>query len=112
MKTNLFLLLLALVAGALIGYGFHVAGAQRLLTILSGVLCTISLVAGTAVAIDGYPRSTLMMRTAAWCFFVALLVANVCFALFGAEQPVYVIADGLIFIAAAGCIYLVARSKQ
>lgn len=112
MKTNLFLLLLVLVAGALVGYAFHAAGAERLLTILTAVLSTILLAAGTAVAIEGSPRSTLMMRTAAWCFFVVLLAANVCFALFAAAKPVYVIVDGLIAVAAAGALYLVARSKQ
>lgn len=112
MKANLFLALLALLVGALIIYGFYAAGAGTLQTAVSGTLCTLFLAAGMSLSIEGFPRTTILVKTVAHGFFLLLLLLNILLTVTGIGQIAYIITNGLLTLAALTIIYLIIHSKQ
>ncbi len=112
MKANLFLATIALLAGALIGYAFYAAGAGTLQVAVSGILCTLFLVAGMSLSVEGFPRTTILVRTATLVFFFAFLLLNILLTVVHIGQSAYIIINGLLTLAAAVIVYLILRSKQ
>lgn len=111
MKLHFLMTLLSLIAGALIGYSFRVLDCSVLLSVIAGVEAGILLVFGTAVSVDGYPRSSMMLKTAALTFFVVLLSVNVLLGAFAAGQHAIIIINGLILLLAIVTLYKVASSR-
>lgn len=108
---NFFMILLALMAGALIGYGFYAAGAGRTVTIAGSVLCTLFLASGLGISVEGYPRASALAKVVSMMTFLGLLVLNVVFAWVGVGDAACIITNGLLTLISAGSIYLIVRSR-
>lgn len=112
MKVNLFLVLLALLAGTLIGYGFHASGVGMLQTMVSYVLCTLFLATGMGLSVEGYPRTTTLMKTVALGFFLLTLGLNILLIAVGTEPPACIITNGLLALITLTIVYLIVRNRQ
>ncbi|GEM_PF-2725492 len=112
MKTNFFLAVIALLIGALIVYGFCVAGAPALQTAVSGVLCTALLVVGMAISVKGEPRTTLLVKCVTLTLALLLLILNIALTGLHVGQAFYIIVNGVLTLVAATIIYLITRAKS
>ena len=111
MKTNYFLTVVALLAGALIVYGFCAAGAPLLQTTVSGVVCTAFLVVGMALSVEGQPRATLLVKSVALTLFLLLLIFNIVLTGLNVGQTPYIIVNSVLTLAAATVVYLIIRAE-
>ena len=110
MKTNYFLTVVALLAGALIVYGFCAAGAPLLQTTVSGVVCTAFLVVGMALSVERQ-RATLLVKSVALTLFLLLLILNIVLTGLNVGQTLYIIVNSVLTLAAATVVYLIIRAE-
>lgn len=112
MRINLFTLIVALVVGGLLGYGFYSMTDTKWLAILGAVLCTLLLVATMSVHLPGYPRSSVMFKTLSGILFLILLIADTIFFRITVPMSVFVITNGLITAIGATGLHLIYKSKR
>ncbi len=112
MKANVFMLVMAFLIGLLFSYGLYTMGATTLQFIGGGVLCTLALMFTIGVSIREYPRSTILFRTLAGGLFGVLLIVNLLFVWFSAEQTIFIIINGLLTVGGAIGLWQIYQSKQ
>ncbi|WP_290540536.1 hypothetical protein [Alistipes sp.] len=112
MKANIFTIILSILSGALISYGFHAAGASTPLIACTGLLCTLSLVLGMGISWAEYPRTSMLLHTLGWVFFVLFLGLNILLGVLGAGESLLIILNGILVIVLLGASYFVTNAKQ
>lgn len=112
MKVNIFTLIVALIVGGLLFYGFYTMAGSYCLPILGAVLCTLFLVVTMSISLPGYPRSSTMFKTLSGILFLLLLIADIIFFRMTVPISVFVITNGLIAAIGATGLHHIYKSKQ
>lgn len=108
MKVNVFLTVIAVLAGALMGYfAFYVAeGAPN--DVLCGIFSSVCFV-GTLVPAIGLSYSSERLgantRILSVLFLIVFMVSHFCFAGCGVKMPYYLIVNGLLLLIYLALIY-------
>lgn len=115
MKANLFLTVIAVLLGALLGYfAYSVAcGAEGdLLCGIGSSLCFIA----TLVPIMGLQyddeRLGVNIRLMSLLFFIVFVISHFMFASHGVKMPLYIIVNGIILLVELAVVYKMTGIKQ
>lgn len=106
------MLIIALLIGGLIGYGFYTMEAGLPAVALGSVLCTLFLALSIGFRIPEYPRSTTMFRVLAGLLFVVLLIADLVFIALKLSDAVFIITNGLVAATGSTGLYFIYKSEQ
>lgn len=112
MKVNIFTLIVALIVGGLLLYGFYSMTGNYCLPILGAVFCTLFLIVTMSISLPGYPRSSATFKTLSGILFFLLLIANLVFFQITVPISVFVITNGLIAAIGATGLHHIYKSKQ
>lgn len=112
MKVNVFLLIVALVIGGLLFYGFHALDTSLLFSIPGAVLCTVFLITSMSLSLPESPRSSLMFRTLGGILFMVLLIADLIFIRLEVSEAVFIVTNGLVAAIGATGMHFIYKSEQ
>lgn len=112
MKLNVFMLIIALIVGALIFYGFYSGTDRILLSVGSAVVCAVSLALALGTDIVDYPRTTTMFRVVAGLLFFAFLILDLLFWWFEVADAKFIIFNGILAVIGAVGLYTIGKSRQ
>ena len=115
MKVNVFLTVIAVLAGALIGYfAFYVAEGDPN-DVLCGIFSSVCFV-GTLVPAIGLSYSNERLgantRILSVLFLMVFMVSHFCFAGWGVKMPYYLIVNGLLLLIYLALIYKMQDMKN
>lgn len=112
MKVNLFMLVIALIIGGLILYGFHALEATWLFSIIGAIICTLLLIASISIHLPEHPRSSLMFRTLSGILFFVLLVADIIFIEMKISEALFILTNGIVVASGAIGLHFIYKSEQ
>lgn len=112
MKINFFMLLVAIVVGLLLYFGFHHYYGNVLYSVAIALIGFLMFGTAAAVHLPTSHRSAAMLKVASAVFFFILLITDILFALFSISDAMFIIMNGLIVCFWAMSVYSIARARQ
>ena len=106
------MLLVSLVLGGLIFYGFYTASDNTFYSIVSAVFGFILLASSMAFHRPKAARSSAMVKVLSGIFFVLVLAMNILLVYFTVSKPVFIISNGVALCLWASLAYFVGRTRQ
>lgn len=106
------MLVVALIIGGLIFYGFHALEATWLFSTLGAAICTLLLIASISIHLPEHPRTSLLFRTVSGILFFVLIVADIIFIEMKISEALFIVTNGLVVATGAIGLHFIYKSEQ
>lgn len=112
MRVNGFMMLLAILASALVGYILYSIDCSPLQMAVFSMMFAVFSICGASLSIDDYPRSSMLLKVTSFVFLVIVIILDTILVCVDAGNSVVIVSNGLLLIIALAIGYMLYNSKQ